>query len=93
MEHSLKAHIFVAALALLLQRLLQRRLLDAGVDFSPERAMQALSTVHLVTLRLDGQDTRRGVSAGSPDARSVLKALKLSELRPPEPPKGEETIT
>jgi transposase len=92
MEHRVKAHIFVAALALLVQRLLQRRLLEAGVEFSPERALQALSTVHLVTLRLDDQPTRRGVSGGSPDARRVLKALKLSELRPPEPPKGEETV-
>jgi transposase len=91
-EHRVKAHIFVAALALLIQRLLQRRLAEAGVDFSAERAMQALSTVHLVTLRLDGQDTRRGVSGGSPDAREVLKALQVSELRPPEPPKGDETI-
>jgi transposase len=92
LEHRVKAHIFVAALALLVQRLLERRLMEAGVDFSTERAMQALSTVHLVTFRLDGQDRRRGVSGGCPDARRVLRALKLSELRPPEPPKGEETI-
>jgi transposase len=91
-EHRVKAHIFVAALALLVQRLLQRRLVESGIDFSPERAMQALSTVHLVTLRLDGQPTRRGVSGGSPDARRVLKALKLSDLRPPEPSKQDETV-
>jgi transposase len=91
-EHRVKAHIFVAALALLVQRLLQRRLVEARVDLSAERAMQALSTVHLVTLRLDGQDTRRGVSRGSSDARKVLKALKVSELRPPDPPNGEETV-
>jgi transposase len=91
-EHRVKAHIFVAALALLVQRLLQRRLVEARVDFLPERAVQALSTVHLVTLRLADQPTRRGVSVGSPDARRVLRALKLSELRPPEPPEGEETV-
>src|SRR5262249_47524049 len=66
-EHRVKAHIFVAALALLVQRLLQRRLMDAGVDLSAERAMEALSTVHLVTLRLEGQDPRRGVNGGLPD--------------------------
>ena len=91
-EHRVKAHIFVAALALLVQRLLARRLVDAGIDFAPERALQALSTVHLVTLRLEGHEPRRGVSGGSPDARKILKALKLSELRPPEPPRGEETV-
>jgi hypothetical protein len=65
---------------------------DAGADLSAERAIEALSTVHLVTLRLEGQDPRRGVNGGSPDARRVLKALKSSELRPPEPPKGEESV-
>jgi transposase len=87
-----KAHIFVAALALLVQRLLHRRLEQAGIDFSPERAMQALSTVRLVTLRLDDRPERRGVSGGCPDARRVLKALKLTDLKPPVPPEREETV-
>jgi transposase len=91
-ETRVKAHIFVAALALLVQRLLHRRLEQAGIDFSPERAMQALSTVRLVTLRLDDQPERRGVSGGCPDARRVLKALKLTDLKPPVPPEGEETV-
>jgi transposase len=91
-ETRVKAHIFVAALALLVQRLLHRRLEQAGIDFSPERAMQALSTVRFVTLRLDDQPERRGVSGGCPDARRVLKALKLTDLKPPVPPKGEETV-
>ena len=82
----------MAALALLIQRLLNRRLVEAGVAISAERAMEALSTVHLVSLRLEGQKPRRGVNGGSPDARRVLKALKLSDLRPPEPPKGEEGV-
>jgi transposase len=38
-EPRVKAHIFVAALALLVQRLLHRRLEEAGIDFSAERAM------------------------------------------------------
>ena len=60
-EPRVKAHIFVAALALLVQRLLGRRLSEAGVDLSPERALQALSTVRRVTFRLEGQPARRGV--------------------------------
>src|SRR3954449_5366407 len=91
-EQRVKAHIFVAALALLVQRLLGRRLEEAGVDFSVERAMEALSTVRLVTLRLEDQAERRGVSGGCPDARRVLKALKLGELKPPSPPTGEGTV-
>ena len=91
-EDRVKAHIFVAALALLVQRLLDRRLKQAGIDFSPERAIQALSTVRLVSLRLEDEAERRGVSGGCPDARRVLKALKLTDLKPPAPPKGEETV-
>jgi transposase len=91
-ESRVKAHVFVAALALLVQRLLGRRLKEAGVDLSPSRAMQALSTVRLVTFRLEGQAERRGVAGGCADARLVLKALYLVDLRPPAPPEGEETV-
>jgi transposase len=91
-EPRVKAHIFVAALALLVQRLLGRRLQEAGVDLSPERAMQALSTVRLVTFHLEGQSEHRGMAGGCPDARLVLKALKLVDQRPPAPPEGEETV-
>jgi transposase len=91
-EIRVKAHIFVAALALLVQRLLGRRLDKAGLDLSPARAMQALTTVRLVTFRLEGQPERRGLAGGCPDARLVLKALKLVDQRPPVPPKGEDTV-
>ncbi len=91
-EPRVKAHIFVAALALLVQRLLGRRLEEAGVDLSPARALQALATVRLVTFHLEGQPQRRGLTGGCPDARLVLKALKLADQRPPVPPAGEETV-
>ena len=39
-EARVKAHVFVAALALLVQRLLDRRLEEAGINFSAERAME-----------------------------------------------------
>jgi transposase len=85
-EPRVRAHIFVAALALLVQRLLERRLRDAGIEFSVTRAMEALSTVRQVTFRVEGEGRRAGVAGGSPDARRVLKALKVDELRPPTPP-------
>ena len=91
-ETRVKAHIFVAALALLLQRLLARRLEEAGIDFSADRAMEALETVRLVTFPMDDRPERRGVSGGCPDARQVLKALKLTELKPPTPPEGDATV-
>ena len=91
-EPRVKAHIFVAALALLVQRLLGRRLEEAGVDLSPGRALQALSTVRLVTFHLEDQPERRGITGGCPDARRVLKALKLVGQRPPTAPEGKQTV-
>ena len=69
-----------------------RILEEAGINFSAERAMEALQTVRLVTFRMDDRPERRGVSGGCPDARRVLKALKLTDLKPPTPPEGEETV-
>jgi len=91
-EPRVKAHIFVATLALLVQRLLHQRLREGTIDFSPSRAIEALSTIRHVTFRLDGQKPRSGISAGSPDARRVLKALRIKSPRPPAPPEGSETV-
>ena len=89
-DRRVRAHIFVAALALLLMRLLERRLKEAKVQLSASQALQALSTLHLVRFRLDGQKSRDGVSVGSGQARQVLKALGITETRPPTPPRGDE---
>jgi transposase len=89
-ERRVRAHIFVAALALLLTRVLERRLKEAGVDLSTEEAVQALSTIRLVSFKVGDGSARTGVSAGSPRARQVLKALGIVETKPPAPPKGEQ---
>jgi transposase len=91
-EPRVRAHIFVAALALLVERLLERRLKEAGVDLSAPEALEALASVGLVTFHLAGQPVRRGVSGGSPHARQVLKALGISDLKPPTPPENENTV-
>ena len=91
-ESRVRAHIFVAALALLVERLLARRLEEAGIDFSATRALEALSTVRHVKFRLDGEASRCGVAGGSCDARRALHALGIAELHPPAPPRGAETV-
>jgi transposase len=91
-EPRVRAHLFVAALALLIQRLLARRLTDAGIDFSPTRALEALSTMRHVSFRLEGQANRSGVAGGSPDARRVLKALGIVDVHPPTAPEGAATV-
>ena len=91
-EPRVRAHIFVAALALLVERLLERRLKEAGVDLSAPDALEALATVRLVTFHLAGRPVRRGVSGGSPHAREVLKALGIRDLKPPTPPQDQNTV-
>ena len=87
----MKAHVFVAALGLLLQTLLEERLKAAKVDLSAEHALQTLETVRHVSFNVDGE-TRTGVSMKNPRARQVLNALCVTSYRPPTPPSGEETV-
>jgi transposase len=91
-ERRVRAHIFVAALAFLLDRMLERALRDAKVNLSSTAAWRALETIRHVRFRVNG-DTKTGVTPGSTHARQVLRALNLSELRPPTPPAGDETTT
>ena len=87
-EARVKAHIFVATLALLVQRLLDRRLEEAGINFSAERAMEALQTVRLVTFRMDDRPERRGVSGGCPDARPGPEGIEVDGFEAADTPRG-----
>jgi transposase len=86
-EPRVKGHIFVAALALLVQRMLERRLDEAGVDLSPTQALQAVETVRLVNFKVDSK-RRQGVSTPSGRARQILKAMDINQTAPPVPPEG-----
>ncbi len=87
-----EAHLFVAALAFLLQRALDKKLKAAGLDLSPPRALQMLRTVRVVDIALGNGHTKRGVTRGSGRCEPILKALKITDLEPPEPPQGKEEI-
>jgi transposase len=86
-ERRVRAHIFVAALAFLLERMLERALQDARVSLSTQAALTALQTIRCVRFRVAGEE-RTGVAPGSPHARQVLRALNITALRPPTPPEG-----
>lgn len=90
-EPRVRAHVFVAALGLLLQTLLQHRLEEAEVELSAEQALQALETVRHVSFQVRGE-TRTGVSAANPRARQVLSALGIINVRPPTAPENEPTV-
>ena len=91
-ERRVRAHIFVAALAFLMDRMLERALQDAQVNLSSTAAWRALETIRRVRFKVNGE-TKTGVTPGSSQARQVLRALGLSDLRPPTPPTGQENTT
>jgi transposase len=89
-ERRVRAHIFVAALAFLIERMLERALQDAGVPLSAQAALMALQTIRHVRMQVDAEE-RTGVTPGSDRARQVLKALKITDRRPPTPSEGPQT--
>jgi transposase len=89
-DDRVRAHVFVAALAFLLDRALEKKLRAAGSSLSSPAAWQALETVRCVSVEV-GSRTKLCVTRGSRQAAEVLKILRLSELDPPEAPEGKET--
>ena len=90
-DDRVRAHVFVAALAFLLDRALEKKLRAAGSSLSSPAAWQALETVRCVSVEV-GHRTKLCVTRGSRQAVEVLKILRLTDLNPPEPPEGEETV-
>jgi transposase len=91
-DRRVRSHIFIAALAFLLDRMLERALRNAKVELSATAAWQALQTIRHVRFRVNGE-IKTGVTPGSSQARQILQALKITDLRPPTPPNGQETKT
>ena len=87
-----QAHIFVAALAFLLHRAIEKKLKAARLDLSAAEALTALKSVRLVDIALGDGTTKRSVTHGSQRAATVLRALGLTELDPPNPPQQGETV-
>ena len=87
-----EAHIFVAALAFLLHRTLEKKLKAAGLDLSATEALRVLRTVRLVEFTLGRGQTKRSVTRGSARATTILTALGITHLDPPTPPTGSPTV-
>jgi len=77
-----QAHVFVASLAFLLDRALEKKLKSAGLDISSREAWQMLRTVRVVEIGLGDRKTTRSVTQGSGRAAKILKILKLKNLDP-----------
>jgi hypothetical protein len=85
-------HIFVAALAFLLHRMIEKKLEAAGLDLSATEALRVLRTVRLVEFTLGHGQTKRSVTRGSNRAAPLLAALGITDLEPPTPPPGAPTV-
>jgi transposase len=86
------AHIFVAALAFLLHRTIEKKLKAAGLDLSATDALTALQTVRVVDIKLGAAASKRAVTRGTQRAAAVLRALAIKDLDPPTPPQQGQTI-
>ena len=75
------AHIFVASLAFLLDRALEKKLKAAGIDISSKEAWQILKTVRVVEIDL-GREHKRSTTQGSARAAQLLRALGITTLDP-----------
>jgi transposase len=78
-----RAHIFVAALAFLLHRAIEKKLKAAGLDLSATEALQVLRSVRVVDFTVRDGETKRSVTRGTNRASQILAALGISDLEPP----------
>jgi len=90
-EERVRAHVFVAALALLLDRALEKALQAAGSSLSSPAAWQALETIRCVEVDM-GSSHKLCVTRGSQQAAAVLRTLGITELDPPRAANGQEYI-
>ena len=91
-DDRVQAHIFVAALAFLLHRAIEKKLKTARLDLSATEALTALKSVRVVDIDLGDGTTKRSVTRGTQRAAAVLRALGITDLDPPIPPQPGQTI-
>jgi len=77
-----RAHIFVASLAFLLNRALEKKLKSTAIDISSEEAWDLLKTVRVVEIDLGNGEQKRSVTHGSARAARIVKAVGIKNLDP-----------
>jgi len=77
-----EAHIFIASLAFLLDRALEKKMKSAGIDLSSRQAWQALKTVRVVDIDLGQGEHKQSVTQGSSRAAMILRTLAIKALDP-----------
>ena len=88
----MRAHVLVASLALVLDRVLERPLRTAGLQLSTRAVWEAMERVNLVEFEMKGKAPKRGVCVNSQEARKVLRALGVKPEAPQPPAERELTV-
>jgi transposase len=91
-DDRVEAHIFVAALAFLIHRALEKKLKAARLDLSATEALTILKSVRVVDIDLGNGTTKRTVTPGTQRAAAVLRAIGITDLDPPTPPIPGQTV-
>jgi transposase len=91
-DERVEAHIFVAALAFLLHRALEKKLKAAKLDFSATEALEALRTLRVVEWEEQDGKRRRTVTRRTERATRILSALGITNIDPPTPPAKDLTV-
>jgi transposase len=86
-----QSHVFVAALAFLLDRAMEKKLAAGGSTLSSPFAWRSLESLRCVAVQI-GDREKLCVTRGSRHAAEVLKALGITRLDPPQPPVGQEMV-
>jgi transposase len=87
-----QAHIFVATLALLIHRGIEKKLKAAALDLSATEALSALKSLRVVDIALADGSTKRCVTQPTQRVAAILRALNISDIKPPTPPQGDQTL-
>jgi len=74
-----KAHIFICVLALLLERLLDRKLTEAKIDLSARKALEKLKTIKVVSNRVGSLELKY-VTPPSEELNRILAACGIHKL-------------
>ncbi len=78
-QRRVEAHVFVCVLAYLLERLLELKLAEAGVELSARRALEEVGCVSVVEVEARGQRMKL-VTRPTAEARAVLRAVGIGRL-------------
>ena len=77
-----QAYVFVASLAFLLDRALEKKLKSVLLDISSKEAWQLLRTVRVVEIDLGNGERKRSVTEGSARPSRILRVLGINDLDP-----------